>query len=289
MMLFLHDIPQEWRLFALLQVFGMCLWLAMLGIVHVAKTNEVEPYLLTRDSDGGMDLHDVIPSYFVFVFTPGTMTVGALALNHHILKIPKAPGGDGELLAANSRSNIFRQVGSGLVNFVKEDPAFALAQVLWLTVGSVLAGLTSWYSLESVDRAISGSLLVYFSALVLGFFALGCAGAFSSPDDRPRPQWSTMFISWGLGSALSAGIVISTEDTTYVALVGGTLVFLAGIFLFVEPRVLGPWLGAKLTPAAVLSKDRSTILHWFVVSCLHFLMVSWIVNFSAYCWFGVVS
>lgn len=301
-MLFLHGIPQRWRLFSLLEIMGISFWLALITIVHIGDTNATVPYL----TDTTMGVHEIVLPFYAFAFTPGTLTMVAFLINFLVTSIPVPTDSDGvpRVRLTHSIGMASRLIVSGIYAFVVDDLIFALALLAWVAFGSALAAVVSLNIL--LRDEIPGRFILELVCVVAACFVVGSLfilhrkfGARETPNGSPNessptsiaaslPRWSVLFVGWGFGSVISGFLMISTRTEPVVTLVGAIPIFLSGIFLFAEPEILGPTIGGFLKPAAAMLGDSRSVLHWSLASSLHFLMVSWVTDFAAYSYFRVI-
>lgn len=278
MMMVLRTKHQQWRMFCVLETFGFSFWLALVGVLYLGDPGAISP-LGTATSGGefadNADLHYWVPSFFVFAFTPGTITCCALVLNNIVLKLG----------AARAAADVARLRGllwffDFLSDWVREDPLFAGAWIV-LLIDTMILGVSFSYTVitrRSTYRDVSivsgGVLAVAFIGGLVAFVARGMCGTSRST----RSRWATLCIGWGIGAAIGVAVVSDTEPPSLrpYSLVGGLLVFSMGILAFADTGMLGWAICRNIKRFTSVLQNTDGILYWAVMGSVDMCMASWI-------------
>lgn len=306
---FLLTTKQKWRLFWTLETIGISFWLAIVGVLYIGGISREDP-LITQGGFSGAKYMDFFPPYFVFAFTPGTVTVLSFVLNALVWNLSNNYGAginfsDG--LASTSAMGNSGGGGGGvgwlwwcicyLYSFVVKAPVFATGLTVW-HVFSILLGATltskdvlSGDSDYKDDHLLVSSALVALACFAVGLAAFAVTEIFDDGDHtfRRSRRWCILFVGWGVGAAAGVALIVPTASSKYYALPGGLCSFCVGVYSFADGDSLGPWVGKQIQPAVAVLQNRDGLIHWAVMSCMQMLMVSWATRLYLYIRYAVIE
>lgn len=284
---FLTNIRQEWRLFCLLESIGISFWLALAGVLYVGN-----PIAVSRLEERlSSNLDSILQPYFVWVFTPGALTMWALVVNSLANGIAKAyREAKRDLEERGSRyAEGCSSVTAVLLSGARQHLSVVFSVVVCAMVGSILSCEFTWLVILEYhdDLAYLATLVV----VVLVCFSLGILRASltwcETRDRHARPLWYPMFIGWGIGTVIGTLTLFSLWFSGYIALGCGLCIFSVGVFLFAEVDFLGPVIGSCLEGPITCVRRIDGFVHWSIASTVHFLMVWWVTELTIYIWYDV--
>lgn len=277
LMLFLRRLPDDWRLFWLLEAMSISFWLALVGIIYLGKLESVSPALGNEDFTVG----DVLHPYFVWVFTPGTLTMLALVLNDLMTRMT---GTDPKASQASVLPATLESLERGHPSrYLRRNLGLVSALTGWLVVGSAygVAIILQGYIPSVADRIITSSWIVIGACFLAGSARLAL-NAYDTRLRESRARWYRLLVGWGIGAGIGSFVVTSLRISEWIAFACGIVLFSLGILMFAEPRVLGMTVGSWIEAPVRFLRARDSVLNWSVACSVHFLMATWAGELALY-------
>lgn len=311
MMHFLRTTKQKWRLFWTLETVGISFWLAIVGVLYLGAPSSVSPSFLEEDSS--VQYSEYFPAYFVFAFTPGSVTVLSFLLNSLVWRASNqyraAVHGAPTFSMENSAGSSGFGRPSGdleklwwcicrMCDAIVKAPMFAAALAVWHIFSILLAfTMTSKVVLSGDSNDYKDDHLLMASAIIaLACFAVGLASfavteIFNNGErsfQRSR-RWCVLFVGWGVGAIAGVVLIVPLPYSNYYALIGSLISFCVGVYSFADGDSLGPWVGRRIEPFVAVLQYRDGLVHWAVMSCMQMLMASWATRLYLYVRYAVIT
>lgn len=297
-------VPQGWRLFWMLEVVGISFWLALAGVHYLGESDAVSSYF----AETGLNLEDVMPWYFVMVYTPGAVTLWSLVVNFAVARASRAYRDTPEETPeapSSCQSGTARFVRM-LVRVSKAEPSFTVALALWFVFCSIFSSALArkvweqqaegaaggfWGISSGVDYVIIGSACVSLACFLVGLSRAVLGAVRGVAPTRPRRRWYPLFIGWGVGSAVGVGFNYCTLPGSgcppYIPWGFSLAGSLCGVLLFAEQGLLERTLGGWIRRPIRILRRADSVVCWSLLSGIEFMMVWWIARVKSKAWLDI--